>query len=154
MLPHETKIMQSATHRGLTINERLLLAVILLVAAFLRGHNLLQIEHNVDHAYPIWQALTTLEHGVFPLTGQGTSVLFANPALMGYLYLPFIAATHSPLGAYLLVIPLNTLAVLLAFYAARRVLGTRIALITTALVAVNPWVIEYSRTSWVQSLMP
>jgi 4-amino-4-deoxy-L-arabinose transferase-like glycosyltransferase len=138
----------------LTSPERLLLAVILLVAAFLRGHYLLQIEHNVDHAYPVWQALNTLEHGVFPLAGQGTSVLFANPALTGYLYLPFIALTRSPLGAYILVIALNTLAVLLAFRAARGLLGARTALAAAFLLAVNPWVIEYSRTSWVQSLLP
>ncbi len=140
--------------RKLTPPQILTLVMILLVAAFLRGHDLLQIEHNVDHAYPVWQALTTLEHGVFPLAGQGTSVLFANPALTGYLFLPLIALTRSPLGAYILVIALNTLAVLLAFRAARILMGVRVALIAAALLAVNPWVIEYSRTSWVQSLLP
>jgi len=138
----------------LTSPERLALAVILLVAAFLRFHRLLDIEHNVDQAYPIWQALTTLEHGIFPLAGQGTSVLFANPALTGYLYLPFIALTRSPLGAYLLVIALNTVAVFLAFRAARTLLGIRPALLAAFLLAVNPWVIEYSRATWVQSLLP
>jgi 4-amino-4-deoxy-L-arabinose transferase-like glycosyltransferase len=134
--------------------HRAALLLILLAAAALRFQYLLQIEHNVDHAYPIWQALQTLDHGVFPLAGQGTSVLFANPALTGYLYLPLIALTRSPLGAYLLVIALNTLGVLLAYRAARALQGERLALIAAALMAVNPWVIEYSRTSWVQSLLP
>lgn len=120
----------------------------------LRSHYLLQIEHNVDHAYPVWQALQTLNHGVFPLAGQGTSVLFANPALTGYLFLPTVALTRSPLGAYLLTISLNTLAVFLAYRAARQMLGVYPALVAAGLLAVNPWVIEYSRTSWVQSLLP
>ncbi len=128
--------------------------LLLLVAALLRFHHLAAIEHNVDQAYPIWQALNTLEHGVWPLVGQGTSVLFANPALTGYLYLPFVALTRSPLGAYLLVISLNTLAVLLAFRAVRGLLGYFPALVAAALMAVNPWVIEYSRATWVQSLLP
>jgi len=128
--------------------------VIVLVAAFLRFHHLLDIEHNVDHAYPIWQALTTLDKDIFPLAGQGTSVLFANPALTGYLYLPVVALTRSPLGAYLLVTALNTLGVVLAFRATRGLLGGRPALVAALLLAVNPWVIEYSRATWVQGLVP
>lgn len=135
-------------------SEWLTLAVILLAAALLRLSNLTEIEHNVDHAYPVWQALATLEQGYLPLIGQGTSVLFANPALTGYLYLPAVALTRSPIGVYLFVIALNTLAVLLAYRAVSRLLGVRVGLVAAALLAVNPWVIEYSRTSWVQSLLP
>ncbi len=138
----------------MSIRQRNILALIMLIAVFLRVEYLLQIEHNVDHAYPIWQALQTLDRGVFPLTGQGTSVLFANPPLTGYLYLPLVALTRSPLGVYILVIALNSVAVLLAFRAARLIIGGNLALIAAFLMAVNPWVIEYSRTSWVQSLLP
>jgi hypothetical protein len=135
-------------------NNNAALILILILAALLRVHSLMQIEHNVDHAYPIWQALQTLDRGVFPLAGQGTSVLFANPALTGYLYLPFVGIARSPLAAYALVIALNTLAVLLAYHAVRSIAGAAPALIAAALLAVNPWVIEYSRATWVQSLLP
>lgn len=135
-------------------SEQIILAVILVAAAFLRAEYLLQIEHNIDHAYPVWQALNTLEHGALPLTGQSTSVLFDNPALTGYLYLPLLALARSPITPYILVIALNTLAVLLSFRAVRGLLGTTPGLIAAALIAVNPWIIEYSRTSWVQSLLP
>lgn len=131
-----------------------ILILVMIAASLLRAQYLLQIEHNIDHAYPIWQALQTLERGALPLTGQSTSVLFANPALTGYLYLPLIALTRSPFSVYVLVIALNSLAVLLAFRATKSVLGIWPALIAAALMAVNPWVIEYSRTSWVQSLLP
>lgn len=138
----------------MTTRQRIVLVGIMLVAAFLRTEYLLQIEHNVDHAYPIWQALQTLDRGTFPLTGQGTSVLFANPPLTGYLYLPLVALARSSLAIYILVIALNTLAVLLAFRVARLLIGVNLALVAAFLMAVNPWVIEYSRTSWVQSLLP
>ena len=124
------------------------------VAALLRFSYLTEIEHNVDHAYPLWQALRTLEHSEFPVVGQGTSVLFANPAWTGYLYLPFVALTRSPLGVYIFIIALNSLAVWLAYRATRSLLGPTAGFIAAALMAVNPWVIEYSRASWVQSLLP
>lgn len=127
---------------------------ILLIAAALRLQNLGAIEHNVDHAYPIWQALSTLEQGSLPLVGQGTSVLFANPALTGYLYIPVLLVARSPYAPYLLVIALNTLAVWFAYRAMRRLSDEPAALIGAFLLAVNPWVVEYSRTTWVQALLP
>ncbi|MBX3063836.1 MAG: hypothetical protein KF726_12720 [Anaerolineae bacterium] len=127
---------------------------ILLIGAVLRFQNIGAIEHNVDHAYPIWQALMTLDRGAFPVTAQGTSVLFANPALTGYLFIPFVALTRSPIGAYLFVIALNTLALWLVYRSAAQLLDENRALIAMLLMAINPWVIEYSRTTWVQSLIP
>jgi hypothetical protein len=137
-----------------TTLDRLLLIAIILVAIVLRVQYLLQVEFNVDQAWPIAQALDTLDRGIFPLTGQSTSVLFANPTLTGYLYLPVVALTRSALGVYVFVIALNTLAVLLAYRAVRTLIGSRLALIAAGLMAVNPWVIEYSRNTWVQSLLP
>ena len=102
---------------------RLLLIAIMLVAIMLRVQYLLQVEFNVDQAWPIAQALDTLDRGIFPLTGQSTSVLFANPTLTGYLYLPVVALTRSALGVYVFVIALNTLAVLLAYRAVRTLIG-------------------------------
>lgn len=134
--------------------DRLALLVIMLVAIWLRAEYLLQIEHNTDHAWPIMQALETLDRGIWPLVGQGTSVLFASGPVTGYLFLPVVALTRSPLGAYLVAIALNTLGVLLTYRASRTLVGPRWALIAAGLMAVNPWVIEYSRTSWVQSLLP
>lgn len=134
---------------------RAALLLILALSFVLRLQNLGAVEHNVDHAYPIWQALTTLERGALPTTAQGTSVLFANPALTGYLFVLPVALTRSPIGAYLLVITLNTLAVWLAYRAARYLLPSPLlALCAAFLMAVNPWITEYSRTTWVQALLP
>jgi 4-amino-4-deoxy-L-arabinose transferase-like glycosyltransferase len=146
--------MKAASHFRTDKVERLALLAILLVALVARFRYLPHIEHNIDHAYPIWQALQTIDRGEYPLAGQGTSVLFANPALTGYLFAPVVALTRSPLAVYVFVIALNWLGVWLAYRAGRGMLGTRVGLVVAGLMAVNPWVIEYSRTSWVQSLLP
>jgi 4-amino-4-deoxy-L-arabinose transferase-like glycosyltransferase len=129
------------------------LLVVLLLAVWLRARWLLAIEHNVDHAYTVSQALNTLDAGRWPLVGQGTSVLFASPPLMGYLFLPLVALARTPLAVYVLVIALNTLAVYLVYRTGARLLGAGAGLLAAALLAVNPWIIEYSRTSWVQCLI-
>jgi 4-amino-4-deoxy-L-arabinose transferase-like glycosyltransferase len=134
--------------------ETLLLWGILAVALIARFRYLVYIEHNIDQAYPIWQALNTLDNGIFPTIGQGTSVLFANAPMTGYLYLPIVALTRSILGVEILVIALNTLAVWMAYRVACHVLGTRWALLVALIMAVNPFMIEYSRATWVQSLLP
>ncbi len=142
--------MQHILSRG----ERLALLAILLAGAWLRFQHLGAIEFNIDQAYPIWQALGTLDIGRFPLTGQGTSVLFDNPPLTGYLYLPVVALTRHVLAVYVLTIALNTLAVWLTYRGLRWLLGTRAALAGAALFAANPWIIEDSRRTWVQALAP
>lgn len=133
--------------------DRALLIGIMLIASWLRLHYLFQIEHNLDHAYPVWQALRTLTYGEFPLVGQLTSVLFANPPLTGYLYAPIIALTQSLTAVYLFVIVLNVAGVYFSYRAGTVLLGSKVGLIAAGLIAVNPWVIEYSRYSWPPVLM-
>lgn len=145
---------QPAQQNAITMWRRGLLWLILLVALALRVANLLQIEHNIDQAYYIGQALRTLDAGEWPLVGQNTSFSFPNGALLGYVYLPFIALTRTALAAYMLVIALNTLAVYLAFRVTNRLFGIRAGLIAAALLAVNPWLIEYSRNTWTHALLP
>lgn len=134
--------------------DRYLLIFIMLIAAYLRFDYLLQIEHNLDRAYPVWQALKTIHEGWLPLVGQGTSVLFANPTGMGYYYIPIILVTGSLLSLYVFVLGLNTLGVYFVYRAAHNLLGSKVALVAAALFAVNPWVLEYSRVIWQPSLIP
>lgn len=134
--------------------RHILLAAILAVGAWLRFQHLGAIEYNVDQAYPIWQAIRTLRDGALPLVGQGTSVLFANPPLTGYLYIPVMALFRAPIAAYVFTLILNTFAIWLAYRALERLLGPRAALVGAALFAVNPWIIEDSRRTWVQALAP
>lgn len=134
--------------------EKIILFVILALALIARFRYLIYIEHNIDQAYPIWQALNTLDNGVFPTVGQGTSVLFANAPMTGYVYLPIVALTRAILGVEILVIALNTLAVWMAYRLATYLIPERWALLVALIMAVNPFIIEYSRATWVQSLLP
>lgn len=124
------------------------------VAMVARFAYLLQIEHNVDHAYSVGQALTTLATGAMPLVGQATSLQFPNGALLGYLYLPLLAFLPSVLILYVVVIGLNSLAVYLTYRTTRLLYSTQAGLWAGALMAVNPWLIEYSRSTWTHAFMP
>lgn len=139
-------------------NTRLItaaLAAVLLAAALFRFWDLMAVRHHIDNAYPIWQALDTLDHGTLPVIGQPTSVLFANPVLTGYLFLPVVALTRSVLAVYIFVVALNTLGVLFCYLTVRNLSASAWTGLAAAwLMAVNPWVIEYSRTTWVQCLLP
>lgn len=132
----------------------ILVGLVCALAAALRLTQIGLAEHNVDQAYPIGQALRTLERGEWPLLGQATSVLFANPPLAGYLYLPLLAISRSALGVAIVVAAINSLGVGLAADALRRAFGLRTAVIGGVLLAVNPWLIEYSRSTWVQGVLP
>ena len=136
------------------MKNQVLLWVILMVGLVVRIRFIGEIEHNVDHAYTVWQAMQTLDRGQFPLIGQGTSVLFANPPMMGYLLTPVVLLTRSPLGVYVMIVTLNWLAIWMTYRAIKSMLSTQAGLIAAGLIAVNPWIIEYSRTSWVQGLLP
>jgi 4-amino-4-deoxy-L-arabinose transferase-like glycosyltransferase len=131
------------------------LAAVLIIAALFRYWDLTAVRHHIDNAYPIWQALDTLDHGTLPVIGQPTSVLFANPVLTGYLFLPVVALTRSALAVYIVVVALNTAGVLFCYLTVRNLTGRAWTGIAAAwLMAVNPWIIEFSRTTWVQCLLP
>ncbi|MBN1566114.1 MAG: hypothetical protein JXA10_19905 [Anaerolineae bacterium] len=146
---HDTPSAPTTTH-----GDRLTLLLLLIIGVGLRVQHSGEIEYNIDQVYPIWQAIQTFDAGQFPLAGQGTSVLFANPPLTGYLFVPVIALVRWPIAAYAVTLTLNTVAIWLAYRGVRWLLGTRPALIAAALFAVNPWIIEDSRRTWVQSLAP
>ncbi|MCC6798830.1 MAG: glycosyltransferase family 39 protein [Anaerolineae bacterium] len=137
-----------------SIAALMLLPIVLAFGVWLRFQHFGAIEYNIDQAYPVWQALQTLDTGALPLAGQGTSVLFANPPLTGYLLVPALAIARQPAAAYLFTLALNTLALPLSYSALRRLIGARAALVGAALLAASPWIVENSRRTWVQSLAP
>lgn len=134
--------------------DRYLLIAIMLLASWLRLHYLFQIEHNLDHAYPVWQALRILAQGDLPLVGQLSGNLFSHPPLTSYFYIPIIALTHSLTVIYVVIIILNIVGVYITYRAGTLLLGAKVGLIASAMLAVNPWVIEYSRYSWPPALLP
>ncbi len=128
--------------------------LIFVVGAVLRFANLGLIPHSYDASYPIADALRILDGHVLPLVGQPSSVFLDNPPLMSYLQVLPLLVWRSPWAVYLFIIGLNTLATILVYNITRDLLGKVAAFFAALLVAVNPWLIYYSRLSWVQGLMP
>lgn len=123
------------------------------LALLLRVSYLLQIEHNVDHAYYIGQALRTLEQGELPIVGQRTSLQFPNSAFLGYVYAPILRFFPTILALYVFVIALNTLAVYFTYRIGALLFHPFVGLFASFLMAINPWLIEYSRSTWSYSFM-
>lgn len=135
--------------------DRLLVWLLFALALVVRFRYLLWIEHNVDHAYYIGQALRTLDEGYLPIIGQATSLQFPNSAFLGYLYVPLLALTRHVLSAYVFVIALNSLGAVFVYRAARLLGLSWFAAFTAGLIyTVNPWLIEYTRSTWSYSIMP
>jgi 4-amino-4-deoxy-L-arabinose transferase-like glycosyltransferase len=130
------------------------LLMVLTIGAVLRLANLGLIRHGYDASYPIYDALRILLGHEFPLLGQPSSIFLDNPPLMGYLQALPLLLWRSPWAVYLFVIALNTIALAFVYRVAQALLGTAVAFFAALLFAINPWLIVYSRWSWVQGLLP
>jgi hypothetical protein len=112
------------------------------------------IRYTYDQSYPAYQALGLLDGGQWPLIGQPSSVFLDNPVLMVYLQAIPLALFRSPLAVQAFILFLNTSAIWFVYRVAADVLSERAGLLAAFLFAINPWVIYFSRTTWVQSLVP
>ena len=130
------------------------LLIVLAIGAVLRFANLGLIRHGYDASHPIDDALRILLGHEFPLLGQPSSVFLDNPPLMGYLQALPLLVWRSPWAVYLFVIALNTIAIAFVYRVAQALLGNTVAFFAALLFAINPWLIVYSRWSWVQGLLP
>jgi len=143
--------------------SKILLIVILLLAAALRFYNLRTAPPglNQDEAANAWSAYCLLKTGKdyyyrtsWPLfyvrnVGGNSSTLYV------YLMMPFQAI--GGLNIYTMRLPAavgGVLAVWLTFYVGRRLFGTATALAAAALLAVNPWHLQHSRNGLESSITP
>ena len=133
---------------------RLLVLLIIILGAIFRFYSLGLTRHSYDDSYPSYDALRMLSTGTLLLTGQPSSVFLDNPALMSYLQAIPLLIWRSPWAIYLLIVALNSTATFFTYRVARDLLGRTPALIASFLFAVNPWIVHFSRTTWVQALMP
>lgn len=131
-----------------------LAVAILCLGTFLRFMQMGDIRYSYDHSYPTYQALQWLDGGRLPLLGQPSSIFLDNPVLMTYLQSIPLLVVRSPWSVYVFIIFLNSLAIWFVYSLARDLLGARVGLVAAFLFAVNPWVVFFSRTSWVQALLP
>ena len=128
--------------------------LITLLAAFLRLHRFADFLTNIDHAYPIAQAIGIWESGRMATLGQSTSILFANPPGMTYMVLLPWGLFGTVWGVHYSVICLNLLIVPLTYHLMRKLGNTSQAWAASFLAATNPWTIYHSQGTWVQGLLP
>ncbi len=130
------------------------LLVILALGTAFRFCNLGLVRHSYDDSYPAYDALRMLDAHRLVLIGQPSSISLNNPVLMSYLQAVPLLIWRSPWAVYLFIITLNSIAVWFVYRSAQRLLGNDAALLCAFLFAINPWLVYFSRDSWVQALIP
>jgi 4-amino-4-deoxy-L-arabinose transferase-like glycosyltransferase len=134
--------------------EGLALALILLLAAYLRLESPGVVEFKRDEANLSRLALDLARGRDFPLLGIGSSVGIPNAPVNTYiLSIPYLF-TSNPQVATQFVGLLNVVAAALIYLLARRYCGPGFALLAVLLFAVNPWAVAFSRKIWAQNMLP
>jgi hypothetical protein len=133
---------------------------IVVVAATARFFRLDLMEFKGDEAGVYRLALHALgysEPGVgrfFPTEGIASSVGVPNPPLFVYLVALPTAVVRSPLAPVGLIAATNVIAVWLCYLAGARIWSRLTGVIASALFALAPWGIIFSRKLWEQDLLP
>ncbi len=135
----------------LTENSWLILLTV--VGLIYRFAELGSVRVSHDLAWQAWDAARII-NGVYPLIGQPSSVFLDNPPLMGYIQAIPLFFWRSPWSIFIFATFLNSLAVPLIFSAVDQTFDRRIAILSTALFVINPWVVHFSRMTWTQGLLP
>lgn len=127
----------------------LLPAVLIGTAALLRLLRLNLAEYRGDDDDMVTAATQALQHGWLQAHGLISSIPIDNgPVAMWLLMAPF-AVTASLLVAQVWVALLNIGAVALCYHVVHTVWTRPLALVSTALFAVSPWAVIYSRRLWI-----
>lgn len=127
---------------------------LILLATFLRWHDLGAIRLLWDHSYPIAQAQRLIAFGEFPIFGQKSTFFLANPPGQAYLTAIPLSIFNSTWAVFWFFTTLNLLAVPILYRFSRRVCGEHEAMIAALLYAVSPWIVHFSRMTWANALVP
>ena len=115
------------------------------LAALLRLAHLDLIEFRTDQVQHLLQGLQITQSFRLPPVGIRSSTGIASPPMTGYLLALPTAFGRDPRIASAFVALLNVAAVACVFRLSRRHFGLRVALCATALFAVSPWSVVFSR---------
>jgi 4-amino-4-deoxy-L-arabinose transferase-like glycosyltransferase len=133
--------------------DKISLAAVLALAAFLRFWNLDATEFKYDEATVCNLAALFVDTGVPPVRGMGSSVGIDNPPLAVYLISLPVLFSRDPLVASAFVALLNVVAVWGCYQLGRRYWSVCVGLLAALLLASSPWAVFYSRKVWAQDLL-
>jgi len=134
--------------------ERIGLAVIVAVGAWLRFSHFDLLEFQGDEAYAAHLALDALKTGKLPLAGLMSSVGVTNPPLFAYLLIPMFAINANPAFVSGCIALLGLAAVVITWHIGRKYYGPMAGLVAGLFFAVSPWAVIYSRKIWAQDFVP
>ncbi len=122
--------------------------LIVIFAAYFRLASLNLTEFKGDEAGTSIVLKALVQQGKIPLVGPPLSTGgFSGPIYYYILAIPFLISTN-PIVASAFIAGLNIVGIALTFKFAREFFNERIALIATALTAVSPFAILFSRKIW------
>jgi len=129
-------------------NSLLIFLIIILLATYFRLAFIELAEFKGDEARDAFIAKDLIAEGKVPLVGAATMVGGnSGPLYYFLLALPF-SISFNPIVASTFIAFLNIIAVIITYKFTKDFFNERIALITSALVAVSPFVILFSRKIW------
>ncbi len=138
----------------LTLFAAVLLALLLLVAAYLRLRGLAYSPVLGDQSILLNIAMHFVNTGELPLAANKSSAGIMNPPMVTYLLALPLFGWQSLTAVHLFQGVLGITAVFIMALYAQRLFGWRVALIATLLFAVNPWAVFYSRFVWNPNPIP
>ncbi|MCJ7548152.1 MAG: hypothetical protein MUQ30_00535, partial [Anaerolineae bacterium] len=127
---------------------------ILLVAAVLRLGAFQEALIGADQASILAAAADIADLRDLPGVGIKSSVGVMQTATVAYLAAIPLLIVRRVIAVKWFFSVLDILAIAYLARAVRRTLGTRAALIAALLYATNPWVVEFNRWIWYQTLIP
>ena len=129
--------------------HRLLIILVLWLAAALRWTQLGLVEFKFDEAHILGMAYQLAAGDSFPILSGGTSLGIQRGAVSVYLQaIPLALVGKHPEVAVWWGAALGVLAVALVYLLGRRVASSRVGLLAALFMAANPWLVFYDRKLW------
>jgi len=137
------------TNRPVSFTHRLLVILVLWLAAALRWAQLGLVEFKYDEAHILGMAYQLAGGDSFPILSGGTSLGIPRGAFSVYLQaVPLALAGLRPEMVVWWGATLGVLAVALTYLLGRRMAGSRVGLLAALFMAANPWLVLYDRKLW------
>ncbi len=132
-----------------SFTHRLLVILVLWLAAALRWAQLGLVEFKYDEAHILGMAYRLAGGDSFPILSGGTSLGIPRGAFSIYVQaIPLALAGTRPELAVWWGAALGVLAVALTYLLGRRMAGSQVGLMAALFMAANPWLVLYDRKLW------
>lgn len=131
----------------------LLFLLFFLISASFRLTNMGYMEFKTDEAINLLLSLRPLFGHALTPGGTVSSLGVLNPPFFNYFLLPIAFINNDPKFVAFIIALINTLSVPFFFLIIKKYYNERIAFISSALIALSPWAIIYSRKIWMQDLL-